>query len=129
MKKALALLASLSARLALALLASLAVLVRGALRAPAVALLVGLVFAGLGVSCTSKGPLAQPSQSFARASRTTYDELAPRLREYLDGDLELDPAERDLVLGVLGDWDLAIRQAEAFHRRGPDGVEDRGGAR
>jgi hypothetical protein len=71
------------------------------------------------------GPIAQPSRSFTVASRVAFDELAPRLRVYLDTDPELDPAERDVVLGLLGDWDLAIRAAEDFHRRGPDGIEDR----
>jgi hypothetical protein len=93
--------------LSIALLALLAVLI---------AIASGPLF-----SCASL-PSKQPATAWVEAERAVHDVLAPRFALYLEADAAaefaglapvLPPLERDLVSGLLADWDFRIRSHES----------------
>jgi len=66
-------------------------------------------------SCTSTGPLAQPSVEFTKAARGFVDTLGAEYAAYVEADEELTLTERTNRLDAIGDFEFAVRQAEKAH--------------
>ena len=61
----------------------------------------------------SGAALVQPAAEWVKASRNIHDVVAPRFANYVAGDAELDPVERDQLVALVDDWAFLISQGEA----------------
>ena len=73
-----------------------------------------LVVAFFALLPSCRTPLVQPAESWVRADRALYDQLAPTFRQYVEADAGISPLIRDGRLGLLKDWEFRLRTNEEF---------------